>query len=393
MIEDGEELDDLFSKTERFLESRFKLRLNNVANRLEIMDLDNPEIWTEINENDLMIMLHKKRIRIGMASLLTLLKSSFVPQENPIEQYFNSLPKWKGKDHIKELAGYFICKDITFEHHFKKHLVRTVQCALDPHKYNKQCLVLLGKQNDGKSHFIRWLCPPELREYYTEDITFDKDGLKALATNFMINIDELSVLQRVEVDHLKKFFSVHQSKLRPAFERKEMFFTRRASFFASTNREEFLTDETGSVRWVVFKMESINWAYSSKIKQKDIWSQAFALYKAKDYKPELTVQEIAENEDRNKSYTLRSPEMDLLMENYRPAEEGQPWALFLTATQIQEQLTRRSGNMIKLYPRSVGKALISLGFERVSRRIENMPVYGYWVSDIGQQPGTGQSIP
>ena len=57
--------------------------------------------------------------------------------------------------------------------------------------FNKQCFVLVGtgigadNQNIGKSTFTRFLCPPKLKQYYTEELSIDKDGIIALSENFM----------------------------------------------------------------------------------------------------------------------------------------------------------------------------------------------------------------
>lgn len=36
---------------------------------------------------------------------------------------------------------------------------------------------------------------------------------------------------------------------------------KRASIWGSTNKAEFLTDVTGSVRWLCFRVREINWDY------------------------------------------------------------------------------------------------------------------------------------
>jgi len=49
---------------------------------------------------------------------------------------------------------------------------------------------------------------------------------------------------------------------------------------------EFLTDSTGSVRWLCFKIHSINHDYNNyitgvqEVNIDDGWSQAYALYRA-----------------------------------------------------------------------------------------------------------------
>ena len=64
----------------------------------------------------------------------------------------------------------------------------------------------------------------------------------------------------------------------------------------STNKDEFLTDETGSVRWLCFELiGKMNFTYKDKININDIWRQAYSLYKS-GFAYQLTPEEIEENE-------------------------------------------------------------------------------------------------
>ena len=67
---------------------------------------------------------------------------------------------------------------VLFLYHFRKWLVRTVNCAPEPDYFNKQCLVLVHpQQNSGKSTWCRFLSPPTRSKYFAEDMTTDKDFL------------------------------------------------------------------------------------------------------------------------------------------------------------------------------------------------------------------------
>ena len=142
-------------------------------------------------------------------------------------------------------------------------LVRSIACALLEYVFNKQVFVLVGAgQNTGKSTFCRWLCPPFLSDYITEYINTDKDGLIVLATNFLINMDELATLSKTEINSLKSLISKDKINVRLPFARRTSVHPRRANFIGSTNNDEFLTDETGSVRWLCFEIEgTLNFDY------------------------------------------------------------------------------------------------------------------------------------
>ena len=182
--------------------------------------------------------------------------------------YFDSLPKYDNKtDYIKLLTSYITTNDQErFYNHFKKWIVRLVKCALIDDYYNKNAFILVqNKQNSGKTTFCRFLCPDSLSDYIKENISTDKDGLISITRNLIINLDELATLTRQDINLLKSILSKDKVNERLPYDRKNSIIPRRCSFIGSTNNSEFLTDLTGSVRWLCFEVENINFDYKKKI--------------------------------------------------------------------------------------------------------------------------------
>lgn len=373
----AKEKNDIFSIAERYLAEKYDLRRNTITFEVEISPKgeNNFEI---ISFEDIFKELRVAGINIRENFLKIILKSSFVPDFNPLLSYFESL-NFPEKDYIKELCGFLEvgADPKEFYNSFRKMLIRCVACALGEH-FNKQCFVIVSpKQNIGKTSFIQWLCPPALKAYYTEEMSFDKDGLIALASNFIINLDELSTLARAEINTLKSYFSKDTIKVRLPYEPKATSVKRVANFFASTNNEDFLTDPTGSVRWVAFYTHSINFLYSQKIDVNAVWWQAYQAYKAGET-GKLTQEEIAINETRNLQFTKISSEIELLQRFCEPTD-NEFLGEFLTVSEIQERLSQLSP--IKTNVILLGKALQFLKYERTSKRIEGskFPKYGYYI--------------
>jgi predicted P-loop ATPase len=170
-------------------------------------------------------------------------------------------------DYIGQLCSYVkVWQTDRFRLHFTKWMVRAIKCALEEQYCNKNAIILVQKQqNRGKTTFIRFLYPPALKQYITENISFDKDSLIALVENFLINLDELATYSWVEINALKSILSKSFVKERHPFERKAKKLPRRASFIGSTNIAKFLTDPTGNVRWIPFEISGINWNYSKEV--------------------------------------------------------------------------------------------------------------------------------
>jgi predicted P-loop ATPase len=141
----------------------------------------------------------------------------------------------------------------------------------------------------------------------------------------------------------------------------------------STDRWEFLTDENGSVRWLCFEIDSIDWNYKKDIGIDDVWAQAYHLLTNTKYYYDLTIEEIKENDYINKKYQVSSPERDLIQRYFKPGtrEDGR----FMTATDIIEYISENSA--IKVSSVQIGKELKFLGYERIQQRVNGFTVYGY----------------
>lgn len=364
----------IFDLVMNYLNEKYELRFNTIALELEIRVKEN-EDWTELNINSLLIELIKSGMNISMQKLEYLAKSHLIEKYNPILEYFENLPKWDGENHIQKLASFIQTNDNeAFFYHLEKWLTRAVLCALKKDYINKQCFVLASsKQNTGKTTFLRFLIPKALKNYYSENVSVDKDGIIAICKNFILNADELSVLSKSDVNTLKSYISMNGAKVRVPYGRKPENFDRICSFVASTNRKDFLTDETGSVRWLVFEVINIDFNYSKEIDMDKVWSQAYYnAFKRKDYQPEMTLEDIEANELRNEQFSQVTLEQEIVMAHFGKSKELKD---FLTATDIVVAMNIALN--LKLNNIRVGKALTKLKYERIKH--PKLQVYGYLI--------------
>lgn len=381
----------IITRIREYLSKRYEFRLDIVANVLQYKTVQAAD-YREMNENNLLRELYETGYTRFKDQLKALLRSDYIAEYDPFREYFANLPKWDETkpDYIAELASYVDVKDREwFGLMFKKMLVRSVACAIGEAKFNKQCFVLYGKQNDGKTSFLRFLCPPALSEYYKENIDFEnKDGRIALAENFLINLDELSSLSKSDTNKFKAYLTEEWVKIRRPYAERETNMRRRASFLGSTNQNEFLTDVTGNVRWLVFETKGINHdsggpkGYTAKVDINNVWGQAYALLIG-GFQYELTREELIISEGNNRQHQRTTAEIDLITHYLQPAEKITPKAEFLTATEIAKRLVTLSENKIRINDNNVGKALVLLGHQQLSvRRPGLFPVKGYWVIQV-----------
>ncbi|SFF22860.1 VapE domain-containing protein [Flavobacterium xueshanense] len=381
IVEEQSEKWTIFHVAEKYLTENYDIRLNVISNDIEISK-KYLEDWTSLNENSIYRELQKKSIKIPKLSLISILMSDFVPQYNPLIQYFEKLPKWdEDTDYIKQFTQYVKLAPGENEEHFieqfKKWCVRVVKCATIDGYFNKEAFILTDDgigQSMGKTSWCRFLCPPQLSHYIAENIsTNEKDARISLCKNLFINLDELDSMNKMDVNKLKSFFSTSQINDRLPYDKKNSTIQRVASFLGSTNMTNFLHDETGSVRWICFIAEGINWEYKSNFDINTLWSQAVHLAKDLNFIETISKDEILINESRNEKFQIISPERDLINRLFKFSNDVTKGE-FLSATDIAEHIHLWSSG-IKVSCVAVGKAMRKIGYKKDRLNQE----WGYWV--------------
>ncbi len=363
----------IFDQIKKYADQKYRIRFNLISLDYEI-NLIGQNHWESLNINSLLIELNKNGINANYPKLEILIKSNLIERYNPIKEYFIELSKYdQKKDYIYELASHVKTNDDeAFVYHFKKWLARAVICAIEKEKINKHCLVLAnGDQHSGKSTFIQNLIPKKLSNYIAEDIGTDKDSRIKMCKNLIINLEELSVIGKTEVNFLKSLISKVFINERLPYERRAENLPRICSFIGSTNMVDFLTDETGSVRWIIFDVIGrINFSYSKTVDIDKVWAQAYYLaYYDENFEPELTPQDIIDNEIRNERYTSLTIEQEIILKYF---EKSDDLDYFNTSTDV---LTKLLPLGLKLNREKIGRALSGFRFKRIKH--PKRQVYGY----------------
>lgn len=389
-VHEPKKSENKFNVLTMYLQKRYDFRYNEVANEIEISFKGQHKFET-LNTNGLECEL----LEYGLSNVEKLLKSylgneNYCPKHDVFIEYFTTLPAWDGVDHIAALADYVKTSDDAWWHQmFRKALMRTAACAMLKMR-NKQCLTLFGGQNAGKSHFIFFLVPPQLKPYYKEGFSNpqSKDGKLEMVQNIVINLDDLDSLSKWEVGQIKALFTTPAIKERPFFGTSPRIFQRRASFWASTNRDDFLVDETGNVRWVIIKVKTIlhdnggSKGYQQNVDITKLWSQVIHLINSGE-KYELTSEEFKESETHNKGFVKISREQEMIVKYFErnPSDDA-----FMTASEIGQALKRVTGSSMEFNIVAIGKAMSFLGIEKVTDRNKRFdyPVKGYHIQLLPQ---------
>ena len=363
--------DSVYDKIHEELSKYFKINFNEISLEYEIFDIITKE-RLEFNESSILIHLHREKINVSPQVFKTYLRAHFVERINPLIEYFESLPPWNGKNHIKKYASYVNTDDNElFYNHLLKWAVRAVKTVYNEESINKHALVLEGGQNFGKSYYLNFLCPKELSKYLYTNIGVGKDERIKLAKAFIINIEELDVMGKYDINAIKALISQVSVNERLPYGDKSTLLYRICSFLASTNRAEFLCDDTGSVRWIIFSvLQKLDFSYSKEFNVDNFWAQAYHIFKYdKEFKSDLTVEEIRVNEFRNERFTIQTVENEYVLKYYSISEDIED---FKTATEIVIELQVMGQ---KLNAQKIGSALKKYGFTRIKHA--KRQVYGY----------------
>jgi len=153
-----------------------------------------------------------------------------------------------------------------------------------------------------------------------------------------INLDDIDSLNRTDVSKLKAFISRAKITKRAAFQKFDQNSPRIASFVASTNRTDLLTDENNT-RWVIMNVVSFDWEkYTKEIDPHQIWAEAFHYYSENKDAGDLSKIEKEERDKRNLTKFLATTiEREALGKEFVRSEAHR-----MTSTEVLQHLQEHS---------------------------------------------------
>ena len=330
--------------------------------------------WTEMkdrDENSLFMECCKSTdTNITLLLFRTVLNSDVVPAINILKEYVLAQAPWTPDmpDFIHQAASQVHMaseqENELWHHCFKKWFVAMVAGWTEEEVVNHQVIVLVGKQGIYKSTWIRRLLPPELKTYVSDmpDIQrIDKDEQLRAAEYGLINLDELDKLTDRELNKLKATVTAIDVNVRASFGHHKERRIRVASYAASGNKPEFLTDQTGNRRWLPFHVEHIDSPIENKLPYAGMYAQAYYLLK-NGFNYWFDLKEIDALKEHVEQFMAPSPEEQLIQVYYSPIKKDEPGAAFLTLAEIAATLTTKGALKKEIDPRYLGAIMTKLGF-------------------------------
>ena len=175
---------------------------------------------------------------------------------HPVRDILDSLT-WDGKEHIRNLLPEYLGVEDT---EYQYQVMRLWMLGAVSRVYKPGCkfdytVIFKGRQGLGKSTFLQLLA---LNDNWFNDSLDSLDSDKAaqsLMGSWIIELAELKSLARTAggVDSVKRFLTATQDKYRVPYERRADIFLRQCVFAGTTNKEDFLQDETGNRRFLIIE--------------------------------------------------------------------------------------------------------------------------------------------
>lgn len=175
---------------------------------------------------------------------------------HPVRDVLDSL-EWDGSERIRSLLPDYLGVEDT---EYSYQVIRLWMLGAVARVYEPGCkfdytMIFTGPQGLGKSTFLKMMA---LNDAWFNDSLDSLDSDKAaqsLMGSWIVELAELKSLARTAggVESVKRFLTAVQDKYRVPYERRADIFLRQCVFAGTTNKSDFLQDETGNRRFLIIQ--------------------------------------------------------------------------------------------------------------------------------------------
>lgn len=221
---------------------------------------------------------------------------------HPVRDILDGL-KFDGEEHIRSLLpDYLGVEDTEYSYQVMRlWMLGAVARVYEPGCKFDYTMIFTGPQGLGKSTFLKMM---SLNDSWFNDSLDSLDSDKAaqsLMGSWIVELAELKSLARTAggVESVKRFLTAVQDKYRVPYERRADIFLRQCVFAGTTNKSDFLQDETGNRRFLIIQTGVNKPTRSLFVPEaiedmKAAWAQAVHIWK--EERPELLLPDSCRDE-------------------------------------------------------------------------------------------------
>ena len=367
---DGKDLSDNIMRMIGFLCKKYDFRYNSVMKFTEYRPKDK-DYWgyqpvDARVQKRMTLEVQLANIRVSIKDVRNYLESDLLSTYNPVEDFlFKCAGKWDGKDYIRALARTVPTDNPYWEDWFYTWFLAMVNQwrSYSHRKYgNSVAPLLISKQGYNKSTFCRSLVPPELQWGYNDNLVLSekRQVLQAMCQALLLNLDEFNQISpQVQQGFLKNIIQLPSVKMKPPYGSHVQEFPRMASFIATSNMEDILSDPSGNRRFLGVELTGpIDVSLLPNYEQ--LYAQALAALQAGE-KTYFDAEQTKLIMASNRKFEVISP-VDQYFNLYFDLTDDAKQGEYLTAAEIFQELKSHIGSSVKL------SNLISFG-----RKLSQMP--------------------
>ena len=367
---DGKELSDNIMRMIGFLCKKYDFRYNSVMKFTEYRPKDK-DYWgyqpvDARVQKRMTLEVQLANIRVSIKDVRNYLESDLLSTYNPVEDFlFKCAGKWDGKDYIRALARTVPTDNPYWEDWFYTWFLAMVNQwrSYSHRKYgNSVAPLLISKQGYNKCTFCRSLVPPELQWGYNDNLVLSekRQVLQAMCQALLLNLDEFNQISpQVQQGFLKNIIQLPSVKMKPPYGSHVQEFPRMASFIATSNMEDILSDPSGNRRFLGVELTGpIDVSQLPNYEQ--LYAQALAALQAGE-KTYFDAEQTKLIMASNRKFEVISP-VDQYFNLYFDLTDDAKQGEYLTAAEIFQELKSHIGSSVKL------SNLISFG-----RKLSQMP--------------------
>lgn len=244
-----------------FLTMRYAFRYNTVLSCTEYRPVAlSADSFTPLDPRMLrriILEVQREGIEVSPNDIRNYIESDYVRQFDPVGDYLASCEgAWDGHDHIGDLARTVPTDAPLWHKWFKTWLLAMVsQWQNQPSRLygNSVAPLLISPQGYHKSTFCRQLLPDVLKWGYTDSLTLSdrRQVMLAMSQQLLINLDEFNQISpRVQQGFLKNVIQLPSIKAKRPYGTHLEELPRKASFIATSNMTDILSDPSGNRRFI-----------------------------------------------------------------------------------------------------------------------------------------------
>lgn len=340
----------------QLLKSRYDFRYNTVMKFVEYMPKEKG--WYGFQpvgprvQKRMTLEVQLADIRVSIKDVRNFLESDYIKNYNPIDEYlFQCYDKWDGKDHIRALARTVPTANPHWADWFYTWFLGMVdQWRGYSHRQygNSVAPLLISKQGYNKSTFCRRLLPPELQWGYSDNLILSekRQVYQAMAQFMIINLDEFNQISpQVQQGFLKNLIQLPTLKYKPPYGSHVMEFPRLASFIATSNMKDILSDPSGNRRFIGVELTGpIDVSVRPNYQQ--LFAQALSALNNGE-KSYFDAQQVKLIMKSNSQFEIIQP-IDQYFLLYFELVENEKEGEYLTAAEIFDYLKKQIGSSLKV---------------------------------------------